>query len=73
MKVVVYQIDSNKISKISNGRWNRAYQLLRFQVQYQDSFGGTLARNPNPTADMDGMIPRAHDIERICGYSFLEI
>ncbi|RXH80594.1 hypothetical protein DVH24_004508 [Malus domestica] len=40
MKIVPFQIDSSKISKISNIRWHGADQFMRLQFQRQDSFGG---------------------------------
>jgi hypothetical protein len=57
MKAVVSDVDSSEIRKISYRRCKGPCQFFIFQAQTHDSFGGIVACDAYPTAEMDGIIP----------------
>ncbi|OMO97439.1 leucine-rich repeat receptor-like serine/threonine-protein kinase [Corchorus olitorius] len=52
METIIFQTNSNEESKVSNGRWYGANQLLILQVQNDYSSIGPAACDTKPAAEM---------------------
>ncbi|OMO97443.1 leucine-rich repeat receptor-like serine/threonine-protein kinase [Corchorus olitorius] len=73
METIIFQVDSSEESKVSNGRWYGANQLLSLQIQNAYSSIGWAACDTKPSAEVNRIVPGGHDIKRIMSYSTLKI